>query len=150
MVAENKLGQHEADTLLAMEKHRASDRVLTFSSLGQRENIELLSTDKREKFSLDLYRGRRNLSKVSLQNRARQTVSLRRLDVNGRKHTNPNGQVVPTPHLHVYREGFGASWAEPAPLDIFSNLNDVWTTLQDFMRYCNISKPPIIRRDLFT
>ena len=150
MVAENKLGQHEADTLLAMEKHRASDRVLTFSSLGQRENIELLSTDKREKFSLDLYRGRRNLSKVSLQNRAGQTVSLRRLDVNGRKHTNPNGQVVPTPHLHVYREGFGASWAEPAPLDIFSNLNDVWTTLQDFMRYCNISKPPIIRRDLFT
>ncbi len=139
-----------ADALFNMEKHQADEREYRFSVPGQKLFIELASVDGREKFYLDLYRGKRNVFKVSLQNRVRQTVSLRRLDVNGRKHTNPNGQVVPTPHLHVYREGFGASWAEPAPLDIFSNLNDVWTTLQDFMRYCNISKPPIIRRDLFT
>ncbi|MCY4537707.1 MAG: hypothetical protein OXE52_05685 [Chloroflexi bacterium] len=149
-MATGNLAQHVADGLFAMEKHRADEREYRFSVPGQKLFIELASEDGREKFYLDLYRGKRNVFKVSLQNRARQTFSLRRLDVNGRKHTNPNGQVVPTPHLHVYREGFGTSWAEPAPLDIFSNLNDVWTTLQDFMRYCNISKPPIIRRDLFT
>ena len=149
-MADNDLPQTMADALFKMEKHRADEREHHFSIPGQKLFIELASEDRREKFYLDLYRGKRNVLKVSLQNRARQKYSLRRLDINGRKHTNPNGQVVPTPHLQVYREGFGASWAEPAPPDVFSNLNDVWTTLQDFMRYCNISNPPIIKRDLFT
>lgn len=149
-MAGQDISQAMADALFNMKKHRADEREHRFSVPGQKLFIELASEDGREKFYLDLYRGKRSVFKVSLQNRARQTVSLRRLDINGRKHTNPNGRVAPTPHLHVYREGFGDSWAEPAPLDIFSNLNDVWTTLQDFMRYCNISKPPIIRRDLFT
>ncbi len=149
-MADNDLPQEVADELFGMEKHRLDEREHRFSTPGQKLFIELASEDGREKFYLDLYRGKRSVFKVSLQNRARQNYSLRRLDVNGRIHTNPNGHVVPTPHLHVYREGFGASWAEPAPLDIFSNLDDVWTTLQEFMRYCNISKPPIIKRDLFT
>jgi len=36
------------------------------------------------------------------------------------------------------------------PADRFPNMDDLWQTLQDFMTYCNIVKPPNISRGLFT
>jgi hypothetical protein len=33
---------------------------------------------------------------------------------------------------------------------ILTFLDDVWRTLEDFMRYCHIVEPPIIERGLFT
>lgn len=149
-VGETKLAQHEAEALLSMEKHRVDERVFTFSSHGQKEEIELLSADKHERFFLDLSRGRVEIRRVKMQNRARNTVILARLDLNDRTHTNPDNQEIATPHLHLYREGFGDRWAYPVPSDKFTNLDDTWTTLHDFMRYCNITKPPNIKRDLFT
>lgn len=149
-VAEIDISQEVADKLFAMDKYRINDKEHRFSVPGRKLIIALASDDGRESFFLDLYRGRRRAYKISLQNRARQTVPLRRLDLQGAKHTNPDGQIVPAPHLHIYREGFRDKWAEPAPPGIFSNLDDVWTTLHDFMQYCNISKLPIIQRDLFT
>ncbi len=150
-MADINLTQAEANALFRMKKNRVNDRVSTFPLRGQKERIELISVDKREKFWLDMYRGRKNVLKVNLQNRGRQTVPLVRLDLNG-KHTNPgpDGEVFDTTHLHVYREGLGCRWAVPIPTDRFSNLNDIWTTLQEFMLYCNITRPPCIRRDLFT
>ncbi len=47
-------------------------------------------------------------------------------------------------------EGFGDKWAFAVPTERFENLGDPWRTLDDFMRFCNIVEPPIIRRGLFT
>lgn len=80
-MADNDLPQEVADELFGMEKYRVDEREHRFSTPGQKLFIELVSEDGREKFCLDLYRGKRNVIKVSLQNRARQTVPLRRLDV---------------------------------------------------------------------
>jgi hypothetical protein len=33
--------------------------------------------------------------------------------------------------------------------DGFPDMNDLWRTLEDFMRYCNITEPPFIERGLF-
>lgn len=38
----------------------------------------------------------------------------------------------------------------PVPVDKFANMSDLWQTLEDFMRYCNITEPPFIRKGLFT
>jgi hypothetical protein len=57
---------------------------------------------------------------------------------------------VATPHLHLYREGYGDKWATRLPGDSFSNVANLWRVLQDFMRFCNIVEPPYIRRGLFT
>lgn len=57
---------------------------------------------------------------------------------------------IPTPHLHVYREGYGDKWAVPVPVDRFRVTGDVWATLEDFLRFCNITQPPHIERGLFT
>lgn len=144
-MATANLAQHVADALFAMEKHRVSDDMILFNSLGQSENIRLVSSDKTEDFFLDLSRGRQSLIQVSMQNRTKNDVVLVRLDVNGPPHRNPKSKVLlPTPHLHIYRENFGDSWAQPAPTHIFSDLNSELTTLREFMNFCNITKPPNI------
>lgn len=110
----------------------------------------MVSGDRREQFLLDLRRGRIDLAKGTYQNRARQVVVLARLDFGGAPHQNPDGGEIASPHLHLYREGYGDKWALPAPGDRFVNLSDPWQMLEDFMRFCNIVEPPIIRRGLFT
>ena len=112
--------------------------------------IPLVSTDRREPFLLDLRRSRIDLAKSTYQNRARQIAVLVRLDLGARPHRNPDGEEIGSPHLHVYREGFGDKWAYPPPTDRFANLEDPWRTLQDFMQSCRVVEPPVIRRGLFT
>ena len=148
-MADTNLGQAEADALIAMEKHRANEDRHTFPMGGESLILPLLSPDKREAFLLDLSRARIDLAKVKMQNRARQVVVLVRLDLAGAPHRNPDGQEIPCPHLHIFREGFGDKWAVPVPPDRFPDLTDWWATLGHFLAYCNITQPPHIERGLF-
>jgi hypothetical protein len=143
------LTQAEADGLLAMEKIRADDLTREYPHLGGALTVPLISRDRAESFLLDVKRGRIDLAKVTHQNRARQVVILVRLDVGGPGHRNPDDSEISCPHLHLYREGFGDKWAFPVPAQSFPNLADLWETLQDFMRFCNITEPPQITRGLF-
>jgi hypothetical protein len=149
-MAEINLTQAEADALIAMEKHRANEERHDFPMGGVSLVLPLQSPDKREQFLLDLSRGRIDLAKVKMQNRGRQIVVLVRLDLAGSPHRNPDGEEVPCPHLHVYREGFGDKWAVPVPPDRFPDPSDLWATLQHFLAYCNITRPPHIERGLFS
>lgn len=148
-MAESNLTQAEADALIAMEKHCITDDRVGFPGGGKSLALQLQSADRREQFILDLSRGRIDLLKVKMQNRARQTVVLVRLDLGGAPHRNPDDEEIPSPHLHVYREGYGDKWAIPIPTDRFTALSDLWTTLQEFMGFCNITRPPRIERGLF-
>ena len=40
-------------------------------------------------------------------------------------------------------------WASPVPSNRFADLDDLWRTLEDFRRFCNIVEPPVIQRGLF-
>ncbi len=149
-MSEINLTQPEADVLIAMEKHRVNDERHYFPQGGESLVLALQSPDKREAFLLDLSRGRIDLAKVKMQNRARQVVVLVRLDLTGAPHRNPDDQEIPCPHLHLYREGFGAKWAVPLPPGRFRDPSNLWGTLGDFMAYCNITQAPNIERGLFT
>lgn len=144
-----KITQAEADALMKMEKHRSDDTQWDYPDLGRHVTIPLTSADRREPFLLDLRKGSINLTKGTYQTRARQIVILARLDFGGAPHRNPDGEEIASPHLHLYREGFGDKWAIPVPSEHFSSPNDAWQMLEDFMRYCNITKPPMIQRGLF-
>lgn len=144
------LTQAEADALFAMEKHRADDVRRDFPSLGGGITAPLVSADGRENFLLDIRRGRIDLKKLTLQNRARVTIILARLDLGGPPHRNPDGEEFAGPHLHLYREGYADTWATALPSGAFTDLQDAWTTLEDFQRFCNITQPPLIERVLFT
>lgn len=149
-MADLSLTQSEAEALIAMAKHRVDNAEWDYPDLGGGISVPLVSADRREQFVLDIRRGRIDLAKGTYQNRGRQVVVLVRLDFGGAPHRNPDGEEVGSPHLHLYRGGYGDKWAVPVPTDRFANLGDPWRTLDDFMQYCNIVDPPVIRRGLFT
>jgi len=149
-MAGHQLTQAEADALIAMEKHRITDEACLYPEHGSKLKIPLQSSDHREKFFLTVNRTSIVVENRSYQTLGRQVVELVRLDL-GKPHTNPDGRFVPAPHLHRYREGWGAKWAEPVSVEAFPHVADPWLALvQDFMRYCNITQPPKIERGLWT
>jgi hypothetical protein len=135
------LTQAEAEYLLALNKRAVSADVF-WPIPGENLSVDLVSLDESEKFLLDVYRGRIKLSKLRLQHRARTTIILVRLEIDGAPHRNPDDVELPCPHIHLYREGYGDKWAYPVPTEHFSDLADRHQTLQDFMRFCNIVQPP--------
>ena len=145
-----ELTQAEADALLEVEKHRIDSKQWDYPSHGGEISVPLTSSDRRDKFLLDLRRARITFSKNTYQTRSRHVVVLARLDMGGAPHRNPNGEKIGTPHLHLYRQGYGDKWAFVPPHDIFSDLDNPWQTLEDFMKFCNIVNPPFIRQSLFT
>ncbi len=148
-MSEINLTQAEADTLIVMEKHRINEESHHYPGLGGSICVPLSSVDKRENFLLDVSRGRIDLRKGTYQNRARQIVVLVRLDFGGQPHRNPDDVEIPSPHLHIYREGFGDKWARSIPTERFTNMDDLGNTLDDFMRFCNITLPPLFTQGLF-
>lgn len=135
---------------MALEKSRVDEIEWNYPDFGGQITLPLISMDHREAFLLDLRRAQIALGKGTYQNRARHVAILARLDFGGAPHRNPDGEEIGSPHLHLYREGFGDKWAFPVPGDRFSDLSDLWRTLEDFMQFCNITRPPIIKRGLFT
>lgn len=148
-MADIHLTQSEADLLIAMEKHRLDEERYSYPTSGSLV-VPLQSPDKREQFLLDIRRGRIDLLKGKYQTRARQVVALVRLDFGGAPHRNPDDQEIASPHLHIYREGYGDKWAAPIPVEHFPRIEDLWGTLEDFMKYCRVTAPPHIDRGLFT
>ena len=149
-MADARLTQAAAEALIALEKRRVDAQEWDYPDFGGRITIPLVSVDRREQFLLDLRRSGLDLAKGTYQNRARLIVVLVRLDFGGSPHRNPDGNRVESPHLHLYREGYGDKWAFPVPGERFQDLSDAWQTLKDFMAYCNIVERPAIRQGLFT
>jgi len=148
-MAEINLTQAEADFLFAIEKISADNAEWDLPDLGGGISVPLISSDKKEYFLLDVSKGRIDLKRQKYQNRAREAIVLVRLDL-GSPHRNPDGQEIGVPHIHIYKEGYGDKWASALPTGVFSNLNDSWQVLTDFMKYCNITKAPNFRRGLFS
>ena len=144
-MADSSLTQGEADALIAMDKDRVDAQRWDYPDYGETITIPLVSTDRRERFLLDLRRYRIDFKKGTYQNRCRQAVVLGRLDFGHKPHRNPDERQIGSPYLHLYREGFGDQWAYPVPSDRFADMNDAWQTLQDFMQFCNIVAPPVIQ-----
>lgn len=137
------LTQAEADALLTMEKS-FSVAVAIRLVPGRGEHRELLSPDRRERFYLDIYRGKTKLIRVTYQSRARKIVVLARLDLNGAPHTNPDGQLVTESHVHLYREGYEDRWAFPLPHESLRETSDLVGALHEFADFCHIvNLPPV-------
>jgi hypothetical protein len=141
------LTQAEADALIQMPK-----RFVTSVSVklppGADHFYDLVGSDPRERFLLDLRRSRIRLSKLRYQTRARLVIVLVRLCLNGAPHPNPDGQLIGGTHLHIYREGYGDKWAFPLDPAQFADTNDMWRMLMDFCGYCQISPLPAIEPEL--
>lgn len=149
-MADIDITQSEADALIEMEKRFVEDKDSSFPAAGQRIALELTSVDKRENFMLDVTRAQIKLTKATFQNRARQAIVLLRLDLDGAPHRNPDGEEIPCPHLHIYREGFSDKWAIPAPTDRYPNGLDQFSACEAFLQHCNITGPFKMQKGLFS
>ena len=151
------LTQDEAEQLIAIEKR--FEEPTPFVYLPEPDNnliIPLISIDQRESFLLDVRRGRLEESlpdKWRLQLRYADEV-LVRLETGGPAHRNPDdapirrlsryaGQRIPTPHIQIYVEGEGDSWAFSPP-DEFTALDDIVVTWREFLHHCNIIEIPTL------
>lgn len=133
------LTQVEVDLLLNMLKSLVDTGNLNFPSSGTSKELEVSSSDGKEKFLVDVNRkGRIKLSKCTYQNRYRKYEILLRLDIDGPAHTNPDGQEISGHHLHIYREGYETKWAYPLPENQFTDPKDLINTLMEFLEYCKV------------
>lgn len=140
------LTQAEADLLIAMTKiPEDPNAAFSFPSDGQKTTFPLISEDHREFFKLDVNRAGRlhTTLKITHQLRGRD-VQLVRLDIGGGDHMNPDGVLIPCPHLHLYREGFGARWAVAVPPESFRDLSKVSIIFTDFLAYCRVTRFPSV------
>lgn len=156
------LSQAEADSLFAIPKKPKTDKNYPFPLAGEKLLIEFISLNGREFFLFSVYRGSIEVTKCTYQKRARQVEVLRRLDVGGPPHPNPevekvpldylvpyNGVEIPCPHLHIYVEGFSDRWAIPLPDELKNEKKDLYKMMEKFFRYCNVQEMPNIERGLF-
>lgn len=49
----------------------------------------------------------------------------------------------------MYREGYGLQWAYPLNQTVFPNAEDRWQLLEDFLRYSNVTRPPLMQLEAF-
>jgi hypothetical protein len=143
-----ELTQAEADALLSLSKYVDGQGPFQAPIPGGKLSVPLISADKAERFTLDFWRASIRLDKRTYGHRARTAMTLARLDF-GIPHTNPDGKAVGSPHLHVYREGYGAKWAVELPKALFPDLSDPEGVYRGFLSYCNILEAPTIQGNLF-
>jgi uncharacterized protein DUF6978 len=151
------LTQSEADLLLALPKHAPPGTTLELStSTPMDQDWELMSHDRREEFILTIERGRRKTIRLKFQTRAKTVIVLARLDIDGGPHRNPPGQpyrpgeLLASPHLHLYREGYDdrvAYLLNELPGGFAFSLTDDLIALTEFLEFSAVDPiPPIQRR----
>nr|WP_308667101.1 hypothetical protein [uncultured Allisonella sp.] len=79
--------------------------------------LDAVGLSSKEKYLMDVNRKRCTLSRITYQQRMKKSIVLLRLDIDNKPHKNPDGNVIPGTHLHVYREGFNDAWAYPLDSD---------------------------------
>lgn len=138
------LTQIEADALLSMKKSFDDMQVLELPTNAIDQSHGLTSDDGREKFVLDIWRSGFRLRKYTLNHRSRAVYILARIDVDGPPHKNPDSEIIPCPHIHIYKEGYGDKWAYPLSEVGLKNPTDIVDCLNVFSKFCNIVElPPI-------
>lgn len=139
------LTQTEADYLTQQAKLFVSDTPIFVGHHSFRSERELISTDRRERFFLDMRHDSLRLRKYTYQTRARTIVTLVRLDVGDTlQHTNPDGVLVSGSHIHLYREDYDVKFAFTLADYPFSTPDDMLTTMVEFATFCRILNiPPV-------
>jgi hypothetical protein len=138
----NMLEQDDVDYLLGLIKELSINSI-NFPNPGEHIELPIQSIATKDKFIIDVNRkGTINIKKCTFQTRYQKSVVLLRIDIEGSPHTNPDGQSIQCPHLHIFREGYGTSWAFPLSKYIPTKVDDLIQVLIDYLKYNNINNVP--------
>ena len=125
--------------LLDMEKVFEQEVILPTDVEKKAYNIK--SADGTEHFVLNVERGRVFELVKSKLNTSYRKIPIVRVEFNSRPHRNPDGQKIGRDHIHIYKEGYGMSWAydlESFNEKYFHTPENFDSLFVDFCSYCNI------------
>ena len=133
------LTQMEADKLMQVLKSINDPGLFLFPNHHGQAKLDVVSKESKDRFIVTVNRKSCRITKCSYQERyaSGENEILLRLDLDSGSHSNPDDTVVPSPHLHVYREGLGDSWALPVP-EFFRVTDELSEWLIQFLEYCRI------------
>lgn len=141
-----KLSESEARRLLAMLKNTV-EKAIQFPECGDKIEFHAVGDTKRDMFSLQIYRSKKNVEKYDICALIRICDRpLLELHINpGAAHQNPDGKKIVGSHWHIYSEKYGRNRAFPAE-NIQSDKFVDNTVL--FLRKFNVIKKPNIQFQL--
>ncbi len=140
--------QMEFEFLLAQEEEFNLLDPIKLGPAPQQWVRQIKSIETKDIFLLDFYRGSFELTKYTYNNRYRQSIILLRYDSKGR-HTNPDGELLDGPHVHIYREGFNDKFAFPISEVGVDLVDTMEIVLAKILRFCNVNKIPSIEVPMF-
>lgn len=124
----------EFNRLMSLPKTLKQSQI-ALPSINSKCRFEVISKTTKDEFWLDIDRSNRYEIKSKTQERANDV--LVRLEINSPPHINPDGTQTSRNHIHIYKEGFGLSWAYN--LEDFNFNTDYYSDLfYNFCEYCII------------
>lgn len=136
--------QEEADTLRIIEKYLANPQDVKIPKMRETRIYPAYHkcyNRRRDDLDVSAYRGGIDENKVSYRLIYKKGILLIRIDTNDKTaHINPdNKSFIPpmTPHVHIYREGYGDKFAYPLPDEFSSKGADIEKLFIEFLQYSN-------------
>jgi hypothetical protein len=146
------ISQDKADSMFQSQKILCQQNLIEqFPLNGGNLCFNLTDSDTRKEiFQFDVRNYGHKTFNFTYQNRYQRENVLRRLDLTGPPHRNPDSEppngiftsneLIETPHMHFYYEGWGERWAISA--NKFQWLTgDEYEIAIRFALYCNIVNP---------
>ena len=132
----------EATGLIQVLKKIIGINAFSIPKQGSKANIDVVSVfSEGDRFKVDFNRsGIIKKEKYTLFLRYGKDQGLLRIDVGGPDHCNPDGTIVPCPHIHIqtHEMGMWDAWAYSLPA-VFGDVQDRINTLIQFLKYCNVN-----------
>lgn len=141
-----ELTDNEYLRLISMPKEFQSVPILPVEV--EKKSYTVRSKDGKETFLLTAERNVIfELSKSKL-NSSYSREPIFRVEYNCRPHLNPDGAIIGRNHVHVYKSGYGMSWAYPLetfdPV-LFKQPADFNVFFFDFCSYCHIDNIQLVQ-----
>ena len=136
------LSQETADYLLETPKRYLDVGVAVDLQVGKGVEIDFIAElDQKEKFRIIVEFSARKKQHAKFELLARHSISLFRAEFGGPPHLNPDGQIIPCPHFHHYREGFSDRYCTPIGPE-FEGIHERLALCQRFLEYCMVVQFP--------
>lgn len=136
----------EFDELHKIKKYLEVDESgIIWPARGKKLIIPCYSLDDKEQFEININTSKIKIEKVTYQQLYCDKTILYRIDNDGPRHQNPDGEFIDCPHIHIYKDGYGDKWAYPLAEYISTNSNDILVLFKSFLSYINVIDVPNIK-----
>lgn len=116
---------------------------------GYKFKEELNSNDGKNTYNLYLSYGKINIEKISINTVHKQSNKvIVRLDLGNQRHINPDGTIITSDHIHIYKDGYDEKFAYTLDSNEFKSLfpdrKDRTALLKAYLEFIKVMSIPKI------